>query len=268
LSSAFQLGIPNNIKNQNDQVMLITTKSFTLAINAKGDPNSEKLALVLPGKLDTKDYAHMTSHVDYLSKLGYFALSFDPPGTWESPGDISLYNTTNYLKAVNELMEHFGNKPTFVMGHSRGGSMAMLAGTTNPHVTAFAAIMAYSYIRSYKEPTEEDWKKTGYITSMRDLPPGGGSKVKRFDLPYSFLEDQKQYVIGDKLKESTKPKLFISGKQDVTVSPEKIREAYELASQPKELYELNSDHNYRLHTELIEEVNKVVGDFLRKYKQI
>ena len=64
---------------------IIKTKTFELAAYTKGDQNSPKLALVLPGRLDTKDYIHNTSLVDYLSRRGYFALSFDPPGTWESP---------------------------------------------------------------------------------------------------------------------------------------------------------------------------------------
>lgn len=248
--------------------MLIKTKSFTLATYSKGNPDSEKFALVLPGKLDTKDYAHIKSHVDYLADLGFFALSFDPPGTWESPGDISLYNTTNYLKAINELIEYYGNKQTFVMGHSRGGSMAMLSGTTNPNITAFAAIMSYSYVNNYKDGKEDDWKKTGFITAMRDLPPGGGPKVKEFKLPFSFLEDQKQYRTDDKLKISTKPKLFILGKQDITVPSKKVKYAYKSAANPKELYELNSDHNYRHHSVLIDEVNKVIEDFLKKYNLI
>ena len=67
---------------------LIKTESFQLATYSQGDSESKKLALVLPGKLDTKDYSHMKSHVKYLAIMGYFALSFDPPGTWESKGDI------------------------------------------------------------------------------------------------------------------------------------------------------------------------------------
>ena len=106
----------------------IKTKSFELVVYEKGDPNSQKLAIVIPGRLDTKDYIHNTSLVDYLASRGYFALSFDPAGTWESPGDIDLYTTTNLIKSVNELIEFFGNKPTLLAGHSRGGTIAMLAG--------------------------------------------------------------------------------------------------------------------------------------------
>lgn len=102
----------------------VRTKTFELAVCAKGDPRSSKLALVLPGRLDTKSYIHNTRLVDYLASRGYFALSFDPPGTWESPGDITLYTTTNYLKAVDELIEYFGGKPTLLAGHSRGGTIS------------------------------------------------------------------------------------------------------------------------------------------------
>ena len=98
---------------------ILKTKNFELAVYEKGDFNSPKLAIAIPGRLDTKDYIHNTSLVDYLASRGYFALSFDPPGTWESPGDMSLYTTTNLIKSVNDLIEFFGNKPTLLAGHSR-----------------------------------------------------------------------------------------------------------------------------------------------------
>lgn len=248
--------------------MLVKTESFELAILSKGNPNSKKLALVLPGKLDTKDYSHMINHVNFLAGLGFFALSFDPPGTWESPGDIDLYNVTNYLKAINELISYYGDRPAFVMGHSRGGSMAMLAGTTNPKITAFAAAMSHSYSPNRKSKDDEKFEKEGVLVSFRELPPGTGEKVKEFVLPYSFLEDQRKYDMEPDLRNSKIPKLFIAGKNDITVNPEDVRKVYEMAGEPKEFAELDSDHNYRFHIDLIEEVNKIVGEFLAKYPQI
>src|SRR3972149_11567035 len=121
----------------------IKTKNFELAVYEKGNEGAAKIALVLPGRLDTKDYVHMRSHVDFLAANGFFALSFDPPGTWESPGGIELYTTTNCLVAVDELIAYFGNKPTLLAGHSRGGTVAMLAGTKNPHVDRFISIFSY-----------------------------------------------------------------------------------------------------------------------------
>ena len=43
-----------------------------------------------------------------LAALGFHAVAFDPPGSWKRPG---FYTVTNYLGAVNELVEHYGNGP-------------------------------------------------------------------------------------------------------------------------------------------------------------
>jgi len=240
---------------------LIKTKSFELAVYAKGSPDSPKLALVLPGRLDSKDYADMHGHVEYLAGRGYHAITFDPPGSWDSPGNIDLYTMTNYIKAINELIEYFGNKPTLLIGHSRGGAMAMLVGTTNPHVTHFVTVM------SNMGPSKiEIAPKGGVHVSYRDLPPGGGEKTKRFDLPYSYFEDASQYNALEGLKGSSKPKLFFLGTRDILVKPAAVREVYRVSAEPKVLHELDSDHDYRHHKDVIDEVNSVVGKFLDEYK--
>jgi pimeloyl-ACP methyl ester carboxylesterase len=237
----------------------IKTKSFLLAVYAKGDEKSERVALVLPGKLDTKDYQHMRSHVDFLAERGFFALSFDPPGTWESSWDMSLYTTTNYLKAINEIIEYLENRPTFLVGHSRGGTLAMLAAISNPYVYSFVSIMSNTGKSVSSQPLIPGKPSISY----RDLPGKPEEKIK-IELPYSFFEDSAKFDIVKGLKNCTKPKLFILGTKDTTIPPEKVREAFNSSAEPKELYELDSDHSYRWHPNLIEEVNKVIGEFLRQ----
>ena len=239
----------------------IKTKNFELAIYSKGDPSSSKLAFVIPGRLDTKDYIHNTALVDYLARRGYFALAFDPPGTWESPGDIELYTTTNCLKAVDELIEYFGNKPTLLAGHSRGGTIAMLAGTKNPHVTHFIPI--FSYYGAPGNPADERIVD-GKVVSYRDLPPGNmkTKEQKEFGLPLNYFEDGKQYNALDSLRNCTKPKLFFYGVEDDVIDPEEVKKAYEESAEPKMIHALNSDHDYRYHPEIVEEVSRVIGKFL------
>lgn len=234
----------------------IKTPSFELAIYKKGDENSDKLMLCLPGRLDTKDYAHMQSHVDFFASKGHLAISFDPPGTWESSDDISLYTTQNYLKAIDELIELYGNRPTVTLGHSRGGTMAMMAGINNPHITHFIAVM------SHYGPSEKPNEVGDVRVSYRDLPPGTEEtkERKQFDLPMSYFDDPTPYT---GLESCTKPKLFFFGQHDDLVRPEDVRETYESAAEPKQLYELDSDHDYRYHPEIIEEVEKVVEEFLK-----
>ena len=242
---------------------IIKTASYELAIYAQGDPRSAKLAIVTPGRLDSKDYASMRGHVDYLAKRGYYALSFDPPGTWESPGDISLYTTTGTLQATNELIDHFGAKPTLLIGHSRGGANAMLVGVSNEHVTHFVAVL------SHAGPTNVDLPKPGEaaVRSHRDLPPGTTRTVKQkdFALPVSYFEDQAKYDATSGLKTCTKPKLFFYGTEDVLVSEASVRQLYSLSAEPKMIQGLKTEHDYRLHPEIIEEVNKTIGEFLDTY---
>ena len=225
----------------------------------QGNSKAKKLALLLPGRLDTKDYPHMRSHVNFLAGKGYLALSFDPPGTWESAGDIKLYTMTNYLKAINELIEYFGNKPTVLMGHSRGGSMAMLAGVQNKYVTHIIAVM------SHIEPSEisEKGRQQGFEISHRDTPSGG---KKEFKLPLNYFEDAVQYsnIMREALSKSSKSKLFFLGKKDDVNPPKEIVEIYENSAPPKQLYEVNCDHDYRNHPEIINEINIVVGKFLNR----
>ena len=245
------------------KVNIIETKNYKVAVYIKGDNNASKIAIVIPGRLDTKDYAAMTSHVDFLAEQGYLALSFDPPGTWESPGYISLYSTTSTLEAINELIEYFGNKPTLLVGHSRGGTNAMLVGISNPHVTSFVAVM------SHAGPTTVERPKDGQsVISYRDLPPGTEhtKDKKEFALPVSYFEDQEKYDATEGLKSRTKPKLFFYGTQDVLVSPESVKKMYELSAEPKMIHELNTEHDYRLHSEIIKEVNDTIGEFIGNYE--
>ena len=236
---------------------LIKTKSFQLAIYEKGDRNSSKLALLLPGRLDTKDYPHMRSHVDYLSSKGFYAVSFDPPGTWGSAGDIALYSMTNYLKAIDQLVKHFGKRPTLLMGHSRGGSMAMLAGSRNKHITGIVSVFS-----SAEPSTTPEGLRPGQTKgSDRDVP-GKPNEKKHFELPYSYFKDSMSYDISSEITKTTKPKLFFLGTQDKLVEPDDIRKTFNESLEPKYLVELNSGHDYRLDSKLIDKVNKHLGRFL------
>lgn len=244
-------------------MQLIKTKSFELAVNTKGNNTAAKLAISIPGRLDSKDYASFTSHLEYLANKGFYAVAFDPPGTWDSPGSIDLYTTTNYIKAVNELIEHYGNKQTILVGHSRGGAVAVLA-SSNPSVEAIILVMA-----AYDDPTPPDVEdvKKGFKVSFRDLPPGDKKtkEQKRFDLPINYWQDGKKYNVKEVLSSCTKPKLLFLGTEDEFYTTGEIEEIFNSIPEPKTLHVLNSDHDYRYYPGIIEEVNKVMGDFLNKY---
>jgi pimeloyl-ACP methyl ester carboxylesterase len=244
--------------------MLVKTKSFTLAVRTEGDKNASKVAIMLPGRLDTKDYANFVSHLEYLADKGFYAVAMDPPGTWESPGPIDLFTTTNYVKAVNELIEYFGNKPTLLLGHSRGGSIAVLAGCANPKVMGLVLIMA-----NYKAPTPASPEaiKAGFKLETREVPPGTSKTfdTKVFKMPLSYFEDGQKFIAGEAIKNCYEPKLMFYSQNDKYTSAEEFLEVFSSTPEPKIKYELHCDHDYRYSSEAIKEVNKVMGEFTHKY---
>lgn len=239
----------------------IRTKSFELAIYKKGNTKANKIALVLPGRLDSKDYAHIRSHVDFLADKGFYALSFDMPGAWESPGDIKDYSTTTYIKVVDEVIEHY-KKPTLLIGHSRGGAVAMLVGTKNPSVIGMIMVMA-----TYGPPTpaSSEAKKLGYQLERRDLPGRESRTIQPriYKLPIGYFTDSQNYHPKEVLKKSTKPKLLIYGRYDEFTSPEAVKKIFESLPEPKISVELNTDHDYRFYPDMIDKVNSAIADFLK-----
>lgn len=248
-------------------MQLIRTKNFELATMQAGNEQSNSLAIVIPGRLDTKDYAHNISHVKCFGKLGFFAVAFDPPGTWESPGSIDLYTTTNYLKATNELIEHFGNRPTVLLGHSRGGTISILMASRNELVQGFVAIMP-----NFGPPTpaQPERIRQGFVDSYRDLPPGitkEGEKV-HFQLPINYITDGQQYDVMNSLQYCDKPKLLFCGTRDEFESPKIALTKCQLAADPKRIVKLDVDHDYRRNSKVIEQVNSEIEHFVRDYSFI
>jgi predicted alpha/beta hydrolase family esterase len=243
---------------------LIKTKSFQLAINTKGNPSAKKLAICLPGRLDTKDYISFTSHLEFFSQKGFYAISFDPPGTWESPGSLDLFTTTNYIQAVNEVIAYFSDKQTILLGHSRGGQVAILAGAKNPAVVGLILINA-----SYGPPSPPESKEIvgEVVLDYRDFPPGNSkaSAKKEFHLPLNYFRDGAKYDPQPMLINCIKPKLVIFSTNDEFTEPEEVNKIYEKIPEPKMLYELHTEHDYRYDRDKIEEINTSIGVFLGKY---
>ena len=239
---------------------LIKTENFEIAANITGSEDAPKLALLMPGRLDTKDYANFTSHAVFLSKHGYLVVAIDPPGTWDSPGDLNNYTTSTYVKAINELIDYFGNRPTLLLGHSRGGATAMLA-STNPAVKELVVINAAYGSPTPPKPAEVE---SGVLVELRDLPPGNvrTEKKVRFELPMAYFEDGQKHNPKEALSQFKGTKLLIHATKDEFTELSKIKAIYDGLPEPKMFLEIDCTHDYRLFPEVIAQVNQKLGEFI------
>lgn len=237
--------------------MKIHTRNFKIGIYKKGSPVSQRLVLVLPGRLDTKDYLHMRGHVDFFAERGFLAVSMDPPGIWESGDDTEMYTISNYIKSVEEVIDYFGSKDTIILGHSMGGSVGMFVAIENKNVKALIPIMS-----PYKFDHLVDKVEGTY--SERDVP--GSGSFRKFYLPPSFYEDVLKYDARTGLGNLKIPKLFIYGKRDDVIRVKDANTEYRFSAGPKDICGINSDHDYRARPEIIQEINEIVLAFLLKNK--
>lgn len=244
-------------------MQIITTPTYQIAANIKGAPDATKIAILMPGRLDTKDYANFVSHLDFFASHGFYAVAVDPPYSWDSPGNLSNYSTTNYLKAINELIDYFGNRPTLLLGHSRGGATAMLA-STNPAVIGLALVNA-----AYGPPSAPEPEKIidGSLIESRDIPPGDirTKEQRKFRLPLNYFEDGAKHNPRDVLKNFKGPKLLVHANKDEFTGLELIKPIYDEVSEPKMFLEIDCTHDYRLYPEVINKVEDTLEKFVKRY---
>lgn len=242
---------------------IIQTSNFKIAANIKGDKEAGKVAILMPGRLDTKDYANFASHLDFFAERGYYALAIDPPGTWESPGNLSDYTTSTYLKAVDELIDYLGNRPTLLLGHSRGGATAMLA-SSNPAVNSLVLVNA-----AYGKPSAPNPKEisNGVLRESRDLPPGDTRTEEQviFNLPLKYFGDGAKHDPLGSLQKFSKPKLIVHATKDEFVTLDRVKGIYDSLLDPKMFLEIDCTHDYRLYPEEISIVNLTMDKFIEKF---
>ncbi len=189
-----------------------------LAVDVEGDSNS-KLAILLPGLLDTRNYPHFKHFSKILVEEGFKVVRFDPCGSGESDGGIEEFTRANFLDDIKNLIDHFGkdSKQVVLIGHSYGGANAILAAAGDQRITQIIATApAYSMRRIDNEERNKEWERTGIRESDRQNDDG---TIRHYRLPVSFLHEAEKHDVEAAAKQLKIPALLIAGKTDDTVDP-------------------------------------------------
>jgi pimeloyl-ACP methyl ester carboxylesterase len=234
------------------------------------DPKHRSLAILLPGYLDSKDYPHLIRLADALFNQGYDVTGFDPLGTWESEGQITDYTLTNYLKQIDDVIQHHqrqkGYQNLILIGHSLGGLVALVHAASRPFISAVVAIMSPPSIAAPTQATRllHTWETNGVRHSTRPDPHDG--PPRQYQVPFSFAQDALKYNALDLVHRLTVPKLFLSGELDELIVSNLVQTVFEKAAEPKEYVEVKKvGHDYRLSDTDISTVNQFITSFLRAY---
>jgi esterase/lipase len=220
-----------------------------------------KVALLLPGYLDSPDYLHMMTFERRLNKLGYTTKRLDPCGLWKT-GDIGNYTITNYLKQIEETVDSYKSQnpeDILLVGHSMGGFMAIIAGNRIKEVTKIVSLCAPpDRIKQAK-----DWKGQHFRRSERDLP-NDPHIYRSFDVPYSFAEDGLIYSAVEDVRKIHKPLMIFIALDDTVCLPASTEELVVHANNPYVIRQEHMGHDFRHSQKECDIVMGHIENFLLK----
>ncbi|QCK14518.1 alpha/beta hydrolase family protein [Mangrovivirga cuniculi] len=184
-----------------------------------------------------KDWGGWNLMAEEFSSLDLVAVTFNFSHNGTTPedplnfGDLEAFGNNNYGKEINEInkvVDWISNYPAeipkeeidpskiAIMGHSRGGSMALLAAIENADINiAIALAPVFNPIERMPSDNIEKWKEDGvvYIDNART-----GQNMPMY---YQFYEDtqlnKERYNLPEKIAKLGKPVLIIHGSDDPTV---------------------------------------------------
>lgn len=254
-------------KLKTEKVKIKSKNSAIAAVIHYPKKIEEKLAILLPGYLDSKDYAHLVALAEDLKNKGYTVVRFDPTGTWESGGTIADHTVARQLEDVKSVLEYMLHKSSYKQillgGHSRGGFVSILYATKDPRISAVLAIMPPPIlIRTVNKRKIKQWEKDGFRVSVRDIPDNRTEK-KEFTVPYVNMKKDRRPNVLTEINNLGVPLLLIAGEYDDVVFPDDVKKIYDQANEPKKFMIIkNINHDYRLREGDIKIVNKEVLKWL------
>lgn len=218
-----------------------------------------KVALLLPGYLDSPDYLHMLTFEQSLLRLGYTVERLDPCHLWEN-GDVSQYTVTNCIRQVQERVGFYAAKnpkEIVLIGHSMGGFTAIIAGNRIPDVTKIVALCP----PPDRKESVKKWKNGGVRVSQRDLPDNP-HVYREFAIPYSYVTDALKYSTVEEVKSLHKPLMIFIALEDETVPPKLTEQIVAHANNPYVIRQPNMGHSFRRSQEACDLVMKGIEKFL------
>lgn len=220
-----------------------------------------KVALLLPGYLDSPDYLHLLTFEKRLLQLGYVVERLDPCHVWAT-GVTADYTVTAILNQVKDRIDTYEKQSAdeiVLIGHSLGGFISILAGARFPKISRIVALCPPASL----ENLGKKWQGQPVRVSTRNLPPDQ-DESRQFEVPLSFVTDAQLYSVLDEIKQITQPLMICICMKDVSVPPQETELLVANAIHPYVVRMDELGHDFR-HSEVESEaVMDQIETFLKQ----
>lgn len=176
-----------------------------------------------------------------LAEQGYGVLRFDFTGLGSSEGDFSetTFTTTqdDLISAIEFLQQHYQN-PTYLMGHSLGGTTALSAAQQYDFIQGVVTVASPS-------SPEHVLHHFGHVLTLLEQGSAASFEVagQYYDIKPDFVENVRSIDMRMFLEELTKPVLIFDIENDALVNRSNAEEIQLWTEGETTLLEIkNTDH--------------------------
>ncbi|MCW8896941.1 MAG: alpha/beta hydrolase fold domain-containing protein [Flavobacteriales bacterium] len=223
----------------------IIEKPIVLDVGFKPTKKPKPIVIFAHGFKGFKDWGHFNEVMDFFITNECVFLKFNfshNGGTVEQSidfPDLEIFGKNTITKELNDVLyvldwiykteelpkEELDINDITLIGHSRGGGIAMLAASMDKRIKKIITWAAISDFESRLPPNLSEWESKGvvYIENMRTK--------QQMPMYYSFVEDllnnRVSYKIENAIKKTNQPHLIIHGDNDLTVNVEEAKQLNE-----------------------------------------
>ena len=212
----------------------------------------------------SKDFKAVRGISQALVEEGLAVLSFDFTGLGESQGEFSDTNFSSNIEdlvAAARFMESDVGAPTLLLGHSLGGTAALMAAHRIESVSAVATIGAPSDPAHLVTTLERAAPQLSAVDEVDVSLAGRSFRIKR-----QLLEDLQVHRVIDTVATLGRPLMIFHSPVDRTVGIEHAATLYQAARHPKSFVSLDgADHLLLENPADAEVIGKVLAAWIGRY---
>lgn len=195
--------------------------------------SARALVIVVHGFKGFKDWGFFPWLAEYLCDEGFAVCRFNMsrsgigrnPDTFDRldlfAGDTYSIQIADLLSAVVHAQTRFPSLPTFLLGHSRGGGVALLAARDVPRLHGLITWSAIARTDRWDQATKKKWRSDGYM----DFENQRTKQMMRVST--AILEDyesnRRRLDIINATEKLRVPLLVVHGGRDESVPVEEAR---------------------------------------------